>query len=192
MRENQRVMLTKRLLKDSLVALLTQKDIYQISISELCEHAGINRTTFYKYYGSQFDLLKSMEDDMLEHVTNTLVVREDSISAESLICLLEYLDENIQMSRVLINNNVDPDFPRRLFHLPPIRDGLLSLLRIHFEGNDLDYAFTFVIYGCFHMMVKWANKENRESIEQMAFLLLQIIEKVIKEGTVDWEKTGDE
>ena len=73
---NQRVMLTKRLLKESLIKMLETENIYKISIRELCEQAGINRSTFYKYYGSQFDLLREMEEDMLHHVQQTLMESE--------------------------------------------------------------------------------------------------------------------
>ena len=65
---NQRVMLSKRLLKESLIRQLKEESIYKISVRELCEQAGINRTTFYKYYGSPFDLLKDIEDDLLRSV----------------------------------------------------------------------------------------------------------------------------
>lgn len=34
--ENQRVRLTKKLFRDSLIALLRKKKIYQITVSELC------------------------------------------------------------------------------------------------------------------------------------------------------------
>ncbi len=63
-KENLRVALTKRLLKDALTRLLLEKDIEKISISELCQTAGINRTTFYHHYGSQYDLLRELEQDM--------------------------------------------------------------------------------------------------------------------------------
>ena len=62
---NQRIMLTKKLLKTGLTDMLQTRNIYQISIRELCESAGINRSTFYKYYGSQFDLLTEMEQDAM-------------------------------------------------------------------------------------------------------------------------------
>ncbi len=59
-KEDRRIAMTKRLLKAALIELLKEQDIYHISIRELCERADVNRTTFYKYYGSQFDLLSAM------------------------------------------------------------------------------------------------------------------------------------
>lgn len=74
-KENQRIMLTKRLLKESLIEMLAKKSIKKISVSELCTAAGINRSTFYNHYGSQFDVLKEMELDMIEDL-NQIFERE--------------------------------------------------------------------------------------------------------------------
>ena len=59
-KEDRRVTLTKRMLKDALIDLLREVDIYHVSIRELCQRADVNRTTFYKYYGSQFDLAEAV------------------------------------------------------------------------------------------------------------------------------------
>ncbi len=59
-KESQRVRLTRRLLKESLFELLKNKSISKISVSELCVKAGINRTTFYAHYGSQYDVLQDI------------------------------------------------------------------------------------------------------------------------------------
>lgn len=50
MKSNQRVELTKERIFGAFVSLLQEKPIHQISIRELCENAGINRTTFYNMY----------------------------------------------------------------------------------------------------------------------------------------------
>ena len=71
-KEDRRIAMTKRLLKAALIELLKEQDIYHISIRELCERADVNRTTFYKYYGSQFDLLTDMEKDMLDFIAKAI------------------------------------------------------------------------------------------------------------------------
>ena len=47
--ENQRIRLSKTLLKNALVHLLQKKPLNKISVLEICETAQINRTTFCKY-----------------------------------------------------------------------------------------------------------------------------------------------
>ncbi len=69
MGENQRIRLSKQLLRNALISLLEEKSINKISVREICETAEINRTTFYKYYGSQYDLLEDIENILLDELT---------------------------------------------------------------------------------------------------------------------------
>ncbi|MGN1382319.1 MAG: TetR/AcrR family transcriptional regulator [Eubacterium sp.] len=65
MQENQRVRLTKTLLKNSLTELAETTPLEKISVKSLCSRAGINRSTFYTHYGSPYDVLHDMEDDFV-------------------------------------------------------------------------------------------------------------------------------
>lgn len=48
-KNNQRVVLTKRLFKEGLLRLLENKGMDEISVAELCRESGINRATFYRH-----------------------------------------------------------------------------------------------------------------------------------------------
>ncbi|MBP3434399.1 MAG: TetR/AcrR family transcriptional regulator, partial [Clostridia bacterium] len=72
MKENQRVALSKRLLKEALVRLLEKKKLDNITVFELCAEAGINRATFYRHYGIPKDLLLDLELDMVEEIRSVL------------------------------------------------------------------------------------------------------------------------
>ncbi len=71
-KENQRIMLTKQLLQTAFLKLLQLKPIHAISIRELCTEAGINRTTFYYHYGSQYDLLADISGRFLDSIARCL------------------------------------------------------------------------------------------------------------------------
>ncbi len=175
---NQRVRLTKKLLKDSLIDLLQEKDIRKIAIRELCENAGINHCTFYKYYGSQYDLLAEMESDLLEKVEMTLAEKSQSEpDKQPIITLLMYLEENLKITRLLINNNIDPLFPEKLFSLPTIQKELANELSENYHEGTHEYAMNFVFYGAFRVAQMWINKDNRESVNEIADLLMAIFEK---------------
>ena len=70
--ENQRVRLSKMLLKNALITLLNEKPLEKITIYELCAKAQLNRVTFYKYYGSQYDLLTDIENDCFHKLEEIL------------------------------------------------------------------------------------------------------------------------
>lgn len=178
-KQNQRVMLTKRLLKENFIELLKTQSIYKISVRDLCEKAGINRSTFYKYYGSQFDLLKEMEDDMLSLILEILSDQSKSqIEAIGSIC--EYLEKNIELGRLLINNNVDPEFPQKLFTLPMIRQKIAEVLGPPYSQEESEYVSCFLSYGAYNLLRMWINKDARQPSRELAKLINSLIGKVIE------------
>ncbi|MCL2300453.1 MAG: TetR/AcrR family transcriptional regulator [Firmicutes bacterium] len=175
MPENQRVRLTKKLLKDSLVRLLQQSSIHRISVRDICEGAEVNRTTFYKYYGSQYDLLGDMENDVLLEIEGYLSSDgPQPTDAAQLTQIIRYLETNMDMCKVLLSNNVDPDFPEKIVNLPRIRE-LVALSMNESGQNERNYITRFLVDGCFGLIKMWVSIENREPAEHIAGLLDQMV-----------------
>lgn len=63
---------TKKAIKNALLTLLKEKNVSDISISELAENADINRKTFYNHYTDLDDVFHELEDDCLNHVFSLL------------------------------------------------------------------------------------------------------------------------
>ena len=144
--ENQRIRLSKKLLKNALLELLREKRIDKISISELCSAAQINRTTFYKYYGNQYDLLAEMEQDFFRQLQENFLDK-DPDDVENLTELIRFLDADQDRWKVLINSVGDQAFTEKLFDTPAIR----SLFRRHSLRNvdprTEGYVRTFFLPG---------------------------------------------
>lgn len=180
MKENQRVRISKKCLKESLIRLLKSKSIHKISVREICDGAEINRTTFYKYYGSQYDLLRDMEDEALLNVDNSLVSIEnvDEDALHRLLRILNYLQENLDLFRILVNNTLDTDFPRQLLTLPMIKQLLKDQLEDEYSRDDLDYIYEFIVNGGYQMIKIWVNRDERCDPEHMAWLLSDVVSKI--------------
>lgn len=63
---NQQV---KEKIEDALFALLEEKKIDEITITELINKAGVARSSFYRNYDSVFDILKSAIEDVCRDFT---------------------------------------------------------------------------------------------------------------------------
>ena len=180
--ENQRVRLSKTLLQNSLTQLLADKSIHKVSVREICDLAEINRTTFYKYYGSQYDLLKDMENKVLTQIDAYL--SEDNAGAEFdvnvLVKITTYLQDNLELSRLLANNTVDTEFPEKLFSLSMITQLLQQHLTDQYPKGDIEYGYEFVVNGGFSVIKSWINKDVRESPEQISNTLVNIIYRLFK------------
>lgn len=54
-------------MQSSLVSLLENKEFADISIMDICQTAGVNRSTFYAHYDNTFDLLKEAHQAMISN-----------------------------------------------------------------------------------------------------------------------------
>jgi len=181
MADNQRVRLSKQMLRNSLIEILGKKSIHKVSIREICDRAQINRTTFYKYYGSQYDLLADMENEVLvrisEYIGDNLNIER---SENQIVKIVVFINENIELFKVLINNNEDPDFPQKLFDLQELRQTMNRQLKNLYKENELEYIFDMTVNGGLSIIRKWINKENRESPEEIATIINSTILKIIQ------------
>ena len=90
-KDNRRVSMTKKIIKDTFIEMLEKKNIQRIYVRELCETADINRSTFYKYYESQYDLLTEMQNDLLVQIEEKC---KDADNTKGLNNILHYLNNN--------------------------------------------------------------------------------------------------
>lgn len=169
-KENQRVRITKKMLKSALTELLKEKSIYKISIRELCEKAEINRSTFYKYYGSQFDLLADIENDMIHSVVDPLS-NDMAQAGNPLSEVLHYIENNIELVGLFINNNIDSQFLKKIISMPQIQEKIDQILGDKYTESELEYISGFMTYGAYQVIRIWVNKDNRETPDEIADFL---------------------
>ena len=174
-KEDRRTAMTRRMLKEALTEMLREMDIYHISIRELCQRADVNRTTFYKYYGSQFDLLGDMEKDILDLLSKA--IKEHAANPVMIIkTVCEYLEDHLEFGRLIINNNVDPLFPQKLFSLAAVREAALTKYAGRQDEAVLEYLFNYLAYGAYRVICVWLNKEDREPPEVISRHLISFIQ----------------
>ena len=174
-REDRRVGMTKRMLKDAMTEMLRETDIYHVSIRELCQRADVNRTTFYKHYGSPYDLLADMENDLLKFLSKT-IMEHAAEPARIIETACEYLESHLEFGRLIINNNVDPLFPQKLFSLAVVREAALKRFAGQQDEMMLDYLYNYITYGAYRIICVWLNKEQREPPNQLAQILIRFIQ----------------
>lgn len=63
---DRRIQKTKRALHESRLELLKTQPVEQMSISQLCGMANVNRSSFYKYYSIPLDILREMEQELFQ------------------------------------------------------------------------------------------------------------------------------
>lgn len=176
--ENQRIRITKSMLKNALLDLLTNQPIGKITVYSLCEKAEINRTTFYKYYGSPYELLDEIETDYFRELEHCLTENNEK-GGNGLASALLFLEGEQKNWRVLINTIHDEEFAQRLFNLPVIRRLLDQSIDDASLESQRDYIRLFICHGGYAIIRQWLNKNNREKPEEIAALILSLSKNAI-------------
>ncbi len=180
-KENLRIRRTKQLLYDALIGMLEEMPLRAVSIRDLCARAGINRTTFYNHYGSQYDLLDEIAERFLSDIAEQLA-SADADSRESVqervTTVFTYLEEHLTLSRLLLTNSADSLFAEKLFSLPKITDLLNAALKDHPDDSMREAVISFAVYGSYHLLLEWIRSEDRIPAYRQAGITLELARRV--------------
>lgn len=173
---NLKVINTKRKLSKSLISLLTSKSITEIDVSELCEKAGINRTTFYKHYTSLYHLLDELIVQFFKRIETLFLSLSSGENTTSKVAyLLKYLKQNREFVTIIMNNNSFSSISERLIQLNFICNLINS--NIQYRKNAYvseDYYVDFIISGWIAAIRRWVNENCDLDVNTLARLLTSI------------------
>jgi AcrR family transcriptional regulator len=117
-----RIQVTRKILQESLLALMKEKSILNITIKEICEAAGLSRSTFYSYYNNQYDLLREIEeqtfvetDKIIQPYLKMMPKSRNSAVINLLHDILQNIAENSNSIQVLLSENGDSAFQKKFF-----------------------------------------------------------------------------
>lgn len=177
--ENRRVQMTKRLITDAMTELCERGEpVAKISVSELCAIAEVNRSTFYKYYDGPEDLFGEIEEKFFSELSAFMVPNVNADIATGMREMCSYISQNKRIARIVINNNINPNFPEKLFSLPVLQNSARIFLTQRF-GNSIDekmlkYIYLFFVYGGYNLMRVWLNGGD-ESYEEIADTIVTLL-----------------
>ncbi len=172
---DQRVRLTRQLLKNALVQLMQEQHISKISIRALCEIADINRSTFYAHYTDPYDLLEKAQQEVLDNLTRYLNKQDldetHPISVQVLTKVLDYVKENVELFKALLSENCDLAFQKDLMELAQI---ISEQQNPTLDERTQEYIKIFGLTGAISILQQWLHEGTNESTAQMAELVIQL------------------
>jgi len=171
---NQRIRLTKRLLHESLLELLDNRTVEEISVKELCEHAGINRSTFYAHYGCVRDVIAEIESEITENVKD-ICRREGADPKTALEHVCEYLYRMKSTELILFKNHTDTELS---FAFESLSAEFYHTGNYDIKPQDEKLTLAFVNYGMFNLIKTWLAEDIEKTPKEISELLLDRILKV--------------
>ena len=109
-KQDLRVVKTKRLLYDTLIDLMKEMPFEEIKVSDICNRALINRSTFYSHYSDKYDLFSEYINDLKNTLATSLENNRDYKDAreyyiELISIFLNHVEDNREMYRLILLNN---------------------------------------------------------------------------------------
>ena len=178
LKENQRIRLTKTLLRNSLIELMHEKKVSQITIKELCSNAGINRSTFYLYYSSQFELLEEIEQELIENTSQHLKRIDSKLdSMQYLKAFLSYIRDNADLYQLLLCRSENLSFQTNYVNqtLPFIK----ANVAIHSSETKAKYIYRYLVLGSLSMIQQWIESGFDLSTEELANIIFKLADRAL-------------
>ena len=178
MKENQRIAVTKRMLKEGLLRLLRDKDLKNIRITELCAESGVNRATFYRHYETVEDVLCELERDIARKMLPSSGVPTDLSRVRfRLEEVFSFAAEHSEIMKILFRCNAEEDMIRRIneFYNHYLQLHSVSNIGIGVDAATGKSVAAFFAGGFYCLLRQWVDSGMEQSPAHIAEIAAQLI-----------------
>ena len=91
-------------IRRAVLRLAARKPLHKISVTEVCREAPVHRSTFYKYYGSPYDVMGEIRRLLVAHTAESVMhsLQAGTNMHDALCNALKYVRENQETVRLLL------------------------------------------------------------------------------------------
>lgn len=167
---NRRTEFTRICIAEAIIALLNEKRIEEIRISNVVLKAGVSRMTFYNNFHSIEDVLKDYLHIIIARYINACNENEDiGIFQEynHILFSLNFFDEYRQFFIIMKENGLHNIL------LNAINEFLVNIN----IDKDKEYEMHFYAGGLLNIFLKWESEEKRKKAEEIASIISHFLSK---------------
>jgi len=191
-KEDRRIRKSKRAIRQALVKMLSQKNLEDITITEISKEADVNRKTFYNYYETTYQVIEEIENDIVrsfEEVLSNINIKEDLKQPikifETLTSIIqndfEFYSDLIKSQKVggiILISKISDIFKQRVRAVLPVE---------MFEDDfTMELSINFIIAGMLEVYKVWLQDSKGISLEKlskgMSTIIFLGLNGVITEG----------
>lgn len=176
---------TALLMDEALLLLLEKKEYDFITVKEICEKAGVNRSTFYLHYENIDDLLLETIDlinnrflsAFNNETINPVFSNKDElflITDKYLIPYLNLIKEHKKIYKLIHqkpyifnNQKTFKELYKNLFEIILEKYGVLD--------DEKEYVFVYFSYGTIAVIDKWIENDCKDDIYKICLIIKKLI-----------------
>ncbi len=170
MTKNRRTRMTKRMIHDAFLQLLEERPITKITVTEICEKADVNRSTFYANYADTEQLLCEIENEVLEQIPVSSAFSSADYM-DMLESFFEYVRQNERVFRVLLIQSDNGGFNQKL-----ISGVMEKYHQSTWTAESLlsRYCYMYCVNGVIGLTKEWISGGFAVSTRKFSELVLQM------------------
>lgn len=190
---------------EALIALLKTRDLEYITVKEICEKAGVNRSTFYLHYETVADLVSETEDMINQRFLSYFTQEEETfvrgiedrelkdlvlITREYLLPYLRFVEENRNIYRAAFRNPAEARVKKRYSYVKQyIIEPILK--RFGVPQGLWGYYTVYYVEGTMAIVKEWLCSDCRDPIETIASVIEECVRPpAAAEGNPYGEESG--
>lgn len=161
---NKRRRESVRRIEKVFIEQLQTKELGEISVSDICKRAGLNRTTFYANYADIYALADAIRDKLESEVSN--LYREEimlGFNSNDYLKLFRHIKDNQVFYQTYFKLGYDNNYEIVRYDT--------ALAREHFQNRFVEYHIEFFKAGITRIIKIWLRGGCKESPEDMFEIL---------------------
>jgi AcrR family transcriptional regulator len=180
-----RVIRTRKMLRDALMALIIERDFETITVRDITEHATLNHATFYLHYRNKEELLEKTLEEMFDELKASIPspsmegAREIDTPLQSTIVMFQHIAANAMFYRVMLGAKGTPAFAAQIrnYLADNIQQRMESLVQQHSIQPNVapEFIAQFTAGAYLGILIWWLEHDCAESVEMLATQFIQTI-----------------
>lgn len=167
--QNPSALRSKKIITETLITLLKDYPLSEITVKHILLESGISRKTFYRNFSSKEDVLSSYIDSILFEYKDKIIDDSNITFTESFDIIFNFCAVNKELLIILKNNN--------LLYLPLMKLNTL-LPTLHKDIDNRSYLIYFNIGGIWNIIVNWINNDMLDSADKIKRNLIDYLSDI--------------
>lgn len=160
---NKRKKESQKRIEKIFLNLVQKKEVKNISVSEVCKEAKVNRTTFYANYIDIYDLIDKVRNSMLEEFENLYKDNQDGHTPENYLRMFKSIKSNQAFYKTYFKLGFDVNYEINYFDK--------ELAEKLYNNKYIDYHCEFFKAGITAIIKKWLSNNCKEEPEEILEIL---------------------
>lgn len=168
---------TRQKIVDAFWNLYAEKSIEKITVKEITQLAGYNRSTFYEYFTDVYDVLEQIEQSLIPSAAEIPPVNFSMKKGEDIALgtFLQLFEKHDKYYTLLLGDRGDPAFQGKLKR--SIKPMIFQMVCEQQEVRDpvmLDYALEYMLSAMIGILSYWFQQTQRPASDDLLALIYRL------------------